>query len=115
MSTGPGLGTDSSAQRAPFHRSANAPKMKRPSPSFPTARHEAADMHDTSVSMLMPAPAGSGVACTVQRRPSHRSASVTWPSDELSRDPTAVHALAETQDTAARSLIYSDPRGIGVF
>src|SRR5580700_2089616 len=71
--------------------------------SSPTARQELAEAHDTPLSV---APnVGVGSAWIDHELPSHASArvcEVPMPCWEL---PTAVHALAEAQDTALKSLV----------
>jgi hypothetical protein len=65
--------------------------------ALPTAVQARADAHDTPFRLVEVAPAGSGVAWTVHRRPSHRNANAL----PLSL-PTAVQAFAELHDTPLR-------------
>src|SRR5215472_2069243 len=71
----------------------------------------AAAGHETAVRTLRCAP-GLGVASTRQRRPSHRSASVTWTSEPLIRLPTAMQRAADAQDTPDRPLKASPGPGV---
>src|SRR5215469_631927 len=92
----------------PLHRSARvtgAPGTVRLSPNaVQTVRAGQA----TLARVMFWAPAGFGVAWTCQVRPFHRSASV------LARVwfPTAVHAVAEVQDTPLRNALR--PAGAGL-
>jgi hypothetical protein len=75
---------------------------------WPTAVHALLAPHDTPLSVFCPALLGSGVVGILQVVPSHTSASV-WdlPKFGALLDwywPTAVHELAEVQDTEAREL-----------
>jgi hypothetical protein len=73
--------------------------------------HARADAHDTLVRTPFPA-AGTGTGRTAQVVPFHASASGTEPP-LLSVDcPTAVHALADAQDTPLRMLATA-PGGAG--
>src|SRR5215472_4316817 len=71
----------------------------------------AAAGHETAVRTLRCAP-GLGVASTRQRRPSHRSASVTWTSEPLIRLPTAMQRVADAHDTPDRPLNASPGAGV---
>src|SRR3989442_1590459 len=81
-------------------RSARVSPVPELSKLSPTAVHALAEVHETSLSKLSVDPAGLGVAWITQEVPFQRSAKVS-PVPELSTfSPTAVHALAEVQDTA---------------
>jgi hypothetical protein len=106
LATAPaGLGVDCSFQVVPFHLSA---KVTSESEALlkeePTAIHAVAELHDTPASFVTIAPAGSGVACTVQAVPFHTSASVTSFFTVLVNHPAAVQAVAEVHDTLPRTL-----------
>jgi hypothetical protein len=73
--------------------------------------HAVADVHETPF-RLLPAPT-LGVARTLQRVPSQRSASVTGVPVLSVLFPTAVHAVAEVHDTPDR-LLACAPMGLGV-
>ena len=79
LATAPaGLGVDCSFQMVPFHLSARV--TSEPEALLkddPTAVQAVAVLHDTPASFVTIAPAGLGVACTVQAVPFHTSASVT--------------------------------------
>src|SRR5690348_2903536 len=93
-----GAGATWAADHAvPSHASAMA--LCRPL-SSPTARQKLAEAQDTPLSV----PAAVGVAWTDHELPFHDSARVKVPL-LLWRSPTAVHALAATQDTAVKSLV----------
>src|SRR5438045_1835745 len=91
------VGTGWMPQLVPFQRSASIPET-----TVPTATQAAAEEHDTPFSWLVVAPLGLGVLWSVQPRPSHASASVSDDPAWLKKNPVAVHALADVQDTAVR-------------
>src|SRR5215467_12221292 len=71
----------------------------------------AAAGHETAVRTFRFGP-GLGVASTRHRRPSHRSASVTWTSEPLIRSPTAMQRVAAAHDTPDRPLNASPGAGV---
>jgi hypothetical protein len=97
-----GLGVDWTDQAVPFHTSARV--SGRVLPYSPTAEHAVADVHDTLLNMLTVAPLGLEVDWTDHRDPFHLSARATGSLAVLRYCPTAVHALAEVHETAARWL-----------
>jgi hypothetical protein len=100
-----GLGVDCSFQVVPFHLSANVTSaLEVWLKDAPTAIHAVAEVHDTPASFVTIAPAGLGVACTVQAAPFHTSASVTSCLKVLVNHPAAVQAVAEVHDTLPRTL-----------
>src|SRR5579871_1196839 len=83
----------------PFHASAIAWWREL---SRPTARQKLTEVHDTPLSV---APnVGVGSALIDHELPSHASARVFEVPVPCWEVPTAVHALADTQDTALKSL-----------
>src|SRR5215470_11006079 len=103
-----GLGVGWTDHEVPFQASASVP-----SPLPPTAMQVPTDAHDTPDRK---GPAGGfGVGWIDHVVPFQRSASVTESLPKLSTAelPTAVQALAEVQDTAARALRGGDA-GLGV-
>jgi hypothetical protein len=99
-------------QRMPFQRSASgtsAPLV----PADPTAVQAVAEVHDTPVRLLFWAPGGGGVAWVAHLAPSQRSARLTLTPLPPSKDPTAVQAVADGQETAERLLFWT-PVGLGV-
>src|SRR5580704_643281 len=84
----------------PSHASAIA--LCRPL-SSPTARQELAEVQDTPLSV--PPNVGVGIAWIDHEPPFHASARVCEAPARCWEPPTAVHALAETQDTAVKSLV----------
>jgi hypothetical protein len=90
-----GFGVVSIVQFAPSQPSASVVKTLRlGSSALPTAVQLVAEVHDTPSNRLSDTPDGLGVLWTDQLTPSQRSASA-----ELPACPTAVHAVAEVQDT----------------
>jgi len=83
-------------------------------PLNPTAVQEEAEVQDTDEREVAPPAAGFGVAWRVQPVPFQCSASGTsfWPPSPTpyTMSPTAVHALADVQDTESR-LLFSPPTG----
>src|SRR5215471_3546146 len=71
----------------------------------------AAAGHETAVRTLRCGP-GLGGASTRHRRPSHRSASVTWTSEPLIRLPTAMQRVTVAHDTPDRPLNASPGPGV---
>src|ERR1700677_2753554 len=72
--------------------------------SAPTATHVVAVGHETPSSPELPS--GAGRVCTVHFVPFQRSAAGVPPSAPYS-DPTAVHAVAELQDTSSRLTVWA--------
>ena len=72
------------------------------SPDHPTAVHAVAEVHDTPRRLLLGGPLGLGVVWIVQLVPSYRSANVPRLPMPGPVSPTAVHALADMQETAFR-------------
>jgi hypothetical protein len=100
-----GLGVDCSFQTVPFHLSANVTSEEEALlKDDPTAIHAVAELHETPASFVTIAPAGSGVACTVQAVPFHTSARGTSFLTVLVNHPAAVQAVAEVHDTPLRTL-----------
>ncbi len=93
-----GLRMRCKAHRRPFHRWASTRRS-----TVPTAAHRRAVVHDIAARPLSGVPTGlPGVRWMAQAVPFHRSASVTMvPRARCTKPPTAVHAPAELQDTAA--------------
>jgi hypothetical protein len=86
----------------PAHRSTKAVLLSAVPKAIPTAVHTLPDVHDTPKNRTCTAPGtavGFAVGWTNQRVPFQRSATVP-----LSAEPTAVQIVAETQDTAIKSL-----------
>ena len=79
-----GFGTDCTAQKVPFQRSASATPVPELSVKLPTAVQPEADEHDTAFKNVPCDPGGSGIDWTLHRVPSHRSAN-PWDVLELSR------------------------------
>jgi hypothetical protein len=102
-----------SVQRAPFQNSANGTRVPAVSIRYPTAVHFPLDQHDTPCSTLAVAPAGIGVGWIDQRRPFQRSANVTRTSADLAKNPTAVHAVGDAQDTAKRCPVGTEGSDTG--
>jgi hypothetical protein len=75
----------------------------------PTATQPDLDTHDTPDSVAVVSPAGMGTASGDQRTPFHRSASGTFcPGLALSwAYPTAMHQVADRQETPLRVVIAS--------
>ena len=89
----------------PFQRSAMAAPL-----SVPTATHMPLDTQDTPLRRvkLPPKPApGLGTDCSAQDAPFHRSAigtaNTTLPG--VTANPTAMHCVADAQDTSRSVLI----------
>src|ERR1022692_471952 len=93
----PGVGW--TAHCTPFQRSASVPVLV-----LPTAIHAVAELHETPFSK--PLPAGSGTGRIVHATPFHASASGMGicSSPSPGEVPTAMHALAEVQDTLPSEL-----------
>ena len=70
-------GVGSTTQLAPFHPSASGAKFPDAGVYLPTAVQTREDRHATPRSCAAVPPAGTGVATSVQRRPSQRSAVAT--------------------------------------
>jgi hypothetical protein len=96
------------AHRVPSQCSATNPV------SDPTAVHEEAEVQDTDAKEVAPPAVGLGAALRVQPVPFQRSTSGTsfWPPSPTpyTMSPTAVHALADVQDTESR-VLFSPPTG----
>jgi hypothetical protein len=97
------VGTLCVAQAAPFHRSTAAWRLPFTELS-PTAVHALSDEHDTATNVVRSASAGAGAASTVQRIPSHRSASGAAPEPDETASPTAVQTAAEEHETPFSSV-----------
>src|SRR6516165_9234516 len=78
----------------------------------PTAKHSAAEGHDTALRMLADG-SGLGVAWTDHVPPSQRSARVSSFPDASSYRPTSVQLVAAEQETPYRALDV-EPAGLGV-
>ncbi len=83
-------------QLVPFQRSASV-FVVLPVTKSPTASHALADAQETSLSWLLVAPRGLGVAWMLQPPPFQVSASVSLVLP-LTNKPTAVHAVAEVHE-----------------
>jgi hypothetical protein len=95
------LGVGSMAHRLPFQRSASV-EEKSTSPKLPTAVHARAEAHDTELNTLRRSgDDGAGTCWMAHRLPFQRSASGTCAPEAVTYAPTAVHARAVEQDTAA--------------
>jgi hypothetical protein len=108
-----GTGTDWRTHCVPFHRSANGTRFPEPLMKYPTAVHAVADVQETAEKAVVVAPAGLGVALTVQVLPFHRSANGRAGPEESLESPTAMHAVAVGHDTA-RNAAKTAPVGLGV-
>jgi hypothetical protein len=108
-----GVGTGRICHRVPSHRSATSPVGKPElSKDVPTAMQNVLAVQETPNRAVPGAPAGLGVGWMVQFVPFHCSARVAVGLPKLSvRAPTAVHAMADVHDTAARE---PPPAGFGV-
>ena len=97
-------------QVLPFHSSETA----KPD-TWPTARHELADVQETPLnSVLLDENAGL-VGWIVQRAPFQRSASACSGCPNDVEVPTAVHALGAVHDTALRTPVAPGGLGVGVI
>src|SRR5215467_11216344 len=106
----PGLGVGWTRQVVPFHRSARATKVPALLVVWPTAVHDAGDVHETPISC----PGGrAGVGRMRQRVPFHRSARYPPMSLGLEVPPTAMQDLGDVQDTPNRPLAAA-PARLGV-
>jgi hypothetical protein len=117
-----GLGTVWIVHVFPFHRSARADSVPGPLPSEkPTASHPFAERHVTEASPLLVAPLGSGVGTSFHALPFQVAANVcegacpgaagvTAVGPKNPASPTAMHALADAQDTS-RSVPLTTPSG----
>jgi hypothetical protein len=106
----PGLGVGWTRQVVPFHRSARATKVPALLVVWPTAVHDARDVHETPTSC----PGGrAGVRRTRHRVPFHRSARYPPMSLGLEVPPTAMQDLDDVQDTPNRPLAAA-PARLGV-
>jgi len=100
------------AQFVPFHRSANVMPLPLLVLCKPTAVHALAEAHDTLISWLNDEPWGTGVGSIVQFVPFHVSANDAYPVPvELYENPTAVHEVADLQDTPF-SCVPVEPGGL---
>jgi hypothetical protein len=102
-----GFGLATTVQLVPFQRSTNV----RPKPALkkrPTAKQFVVLVQDTATSWLSDAPAGFGLATSVQLVPFQRSTSV--PSSEL---PTAKQFVVLVHDTPD-SWLNDAPDGFGL-
>jgi hypothetical protein len=106
----PGLGVGWTRQAVPFHRSARATKVPAPLVVWPTAVHDAGDVHETPEK---PPGGRAGVGRTRQRVPFHRSARNPPMSLGLEVPPTAMQDVADVQATLNRPLAAA-PARLGV-
>src|SRR5215472_16914066 len=106
-----GAGVTWTRQLVPSHRSASGTLVPELSRLAPPAVHAVAEGQDTAKNSATAGPAGLGVAWTRQLVPSHRSASAVVPVASVWA-PTAVHAVAEVQETAKKPL-SGRPSGLG--
>jgi len=91
----------------PFHVSIKV-CLFVPSSNSPTAVQGALELQATLFSALFWFPAALGLSTTLQEAPSQDSTSVCL-SEESIEYPTAVHAVAEEQETVKRSSKFSFP------
>ena len=78
--------------------------------ALPTAVHALAEVHDTPDSTAFVAPDGFGVVWTVHFVPFQSSAKgVSAPGKSL-KDPTAVHVVNDTHETASKTFASPIPR-----
>jgi hypothetical protein len=98
----PPSGVGSVLHFRPFQCSASSPSGEKPVP--PTAVQDLTEVHDTAVRLLEPErPAGLGTGWMAHLLPFQRSASGSREPPAVNC-PTAVHALADVQDTPASAL-----------
>jgi hypothetical protein len=97
-----------SAHLVPFQRSAIVDPVRCPLPKvYPTALHLLAEVQDTPAMKLDSGRGALRVRCSAQLLPFQRSATVTvrfsgWCRTTGWLEPTAVHALADVQETAVK-------------
>jgi len=105
-----GLGVGWIRQVVPFHRSARVTKVPAPLLVWPTAVHDAGDVHETPEK---PPGGRVGVGRMRHRVPFHRSAKNPPMSLGLEVPPTAMQDLAEVHATPNRPLAAA-PARLGV-
>jgi len=106
-----GLGVGWIRQVVPFHRSARVTKVPAPSVVWPTAVHDAGDVHETPEK---PPGGRVGVGRMRHRVPFHRAARNPPMSLGLEVPPTATQDLGEVQATLNRPLAAAPTRlGVG--
>lgn len=97
-------------QVAPFHSSETANPC-----TWPTARHDEADVHATPLNSVVLEEKAGLVGWIVHFFPFQRSASACTGCGNDAELPTAVHALAAVHDTALRSRVAPAGFGVGVI
>lgn len=90
--------------RLPLRRSTSAP---------PTAVHARVEVHDTPLSELLLAPAGTRVRAIDQREPLPRSTNATRLPVRFLNDPTATQNLLDVHEIALSELALA-PEGLGM-
>lgn len=94
-----GAGGSFADHEAPVSFSAKGTHLLELLKNCPTALHIVDDAHETPSREPLVAPAGLGSSCADHAVPFQVSASGTVPLASLQESPTAVHRLAETQET----------------
>ena len=107
------------AQLVPSQTSTKLSLGKAPggagAPESPTAVQEVLDAHDTPASSTVDAPAGLGLACTVQLVPSQASTNESSGPPCAESCPTAVQEVLDTHEMPLRVLVLPlAPLGSGV-
>src|SRR6516162_2717736 len=107
-----GVGAGRMVHAVPFHDSARVTPALGP-PTFPTAMHADAALHDTLTRELFRSPGRSCVRWMCHAVPFQVSARVRLVPGLLSYSPTAAQAVGAPQDTPTRKLDTA-PVGFGV-